>query len=247
MKKLRSQLEQLGGSKELVEGILESLKSHKTQIEEQAKADFQERLDQAKKVCTEELNGYKKELARKVQLFFESRSTRIDQQIAKQTVVKEAAAETKLKDVVNVLAGIEANGEGDKAEFDTLKEQVGKLQTENTKLTGQNSVLAEKANRAHGLASQTLQKNKALSSELAEAKATTDPISEGKDKGKGKGKTKPKAKAKTGKPLSEGKKQAPTVTRAQDQSQIRKPKAKKASKPQGDGFSVAAIADGMEE
>ncbi len=243
MEKLRSQLEQLGGSKELVDGILESLQSHKTAIEEKAKTDFQERLDQAKKVCIKELAGYKKDLARKVQLFFESRSNRIDQQIAKQTVVKEAAAESKLQDITNMLAGVEVNGEGDKAEFEALKEQVRKLTIEKKKLVSDSEVMAEKATRAHGLASQTLEKNKDLASQLAEAKKSNEgKISESKDKGKGK--TKPKSKAGK-KPLSEGKKQAPTVTRAQDQSQIRKPKKQAVTESDGN-FSIGAIANDME-
>lgn len=239
MDKLRSQLEQLGGSKELVDSILEGFKAHKAQIEEEAKVKFQERLDQAKKVCVEELNGYKKELARRVQLFFESRSNRIDQQIAKQTVVKESAAESKLKDVARLLEGVEVNGAGDKAEFEALQDKVRKLTIENKKLANQGEVLAEQAKRAHGLASKTLERNKELSTQLAEAKKTEDkPISENK----GKDKAKPEAS----KTLSEGKKQAPAVTRAQDQSQIKKPAQKKGSAPKSTGFSIDAIADEMD-
>jgi len=225
MKKLRAQLEQLG-SKELSDSIMESLEKFKADTREEAQAEFAKRLEEAKKVCVEEVETYKSDLAKKVQLFLEAKNSRIEQQIARQSVVKESAAEAKLTEVSSILAGVEANGGSDEAELTAAKEEARALRVENKKLADHSKVLNEKATRAHGIAQKALDKNKTLAEDLDKARKQDESISEGKDKDKSKSKPKKKDKSKSRKEtLSEGRsKQKPATTRSQSDSQVSKPK-----------------------
>lgn len=179
MDKIRALLEQLG-SKELATQIIEALEANKTKTESAIQEDYRTRLEKAKVACLEEVAGYKKELARKMQLFFESRVEKIESQIAKQVAIKESAAEAKLHSVAALLEGVEVNGERDKADIQAALKQVRELTESKTKLESQIKVLNEKATRAHTIAEKTLERNKILARELAEVKERPAAIIEGK-------------------------------------------------------------------
>jgi len=236
MDKIRALLEQIGGSKDLINQIIESLADYKTKVEEDVKAQYSTRLDVAKKACLEEVQTFKYELANKTQIFFESRVEKIEQQIAKQVAIKDSAAETKLHAIVALLEGVEVNGESNNADLQAAQKQIKELHENTRKAEAQNKVLTEKANRSHAIAEKTLDRNKILSKELAEAskKPAKKPVVESK-KGKGK------------KLLTEGrKKQKPVTHRKTSENQIAKPGKKVDSSPVG-GFSPTGIAQQMDE
>lgn len=249
MDKIKALLEQLGGSKELTGQIVESLEQFKTKTEETVKADYHQRLGKAKEACLEEVNSYKVELARKAQLFFESRVEKIEQQIAKQVAVKDSAAESKLEAIAALLEGIGANSEGDNADLQAAQKQVKELKESANKANNQVKLLTSQAKRSHAIAEKTLERNKVLSTELVEAKkppkakAKAKPVSESKEKGK-----KGKAKAKPKKPLSEGRKKSkPTTARKSSADQIAKPGKKVPDAQPTGGFNPSSIAADMPE
>jgi len=243
MDKIRALLEQLGGSKELVDQILESLTAYKTKVEEDIKVKYSQRLDKAKEACLEEVQTFKKDLSHKTQIFFESRVGKIEQQIAKQVAIKDSAAETKLHAIAGLLEGVEANGESNNADIQAATKQIKELQEQVRKASGQNRVLAEKANRSCAIAEKTLERNKVLSKELASAEK---PIAESKSKGKGKS----KKVSKKAKSLTEGKKAKPVTTRRSNEGQLAKPRKKvNASAPASSvmgGFTPDGIAATMD-
>lgn len=169
MEKIKALLEQLGGSKELATTIVKTLEEWKNKSATEIKEEYQKRLEKAKALCLEEVESYKRDLARKVQIFFETRSEKIEQQIAKQVAIKDAAAEAKLQSIAALLEGVEVNGKGDTAEVKAAQGQVQQL-TEQLHAEQENSkMLAEKAIRAHSIAGKTLERNKVLAKELQEA------------------------------------------------------------------------------
>lgn len=253
MDKIRALLEQLGGSKELVDQIIESLEAYKTKTEETIKEEYRERLAKAKEACLEEVNEYKRDLARKTQIFFESRVEKIEQQIAKQVAVKDSAAEAKLQQIVALLEGVEVNGDGNNADIQAAMRQVKELQEQVRKLDTSKKVLTEKANRAHAIAEKTLERNKVLSKELAEAaKKPGKSISEGKKTKKAeKGKANSKPKDKGDKPLTEGRKRSEAATtRRTSDGQLARSKSKSepsSPAPQSMGsFTPESIAANMD-
>jgi hypothetical protein len=246
MDKIKALLEQLGGSKELTTQIVESLEQFKVKAEDKIKGDYQERLGKAKDACLEEVKAYKVELARKAQIFFESKVEKIEQQIAKQVAVKDSAAESKLEAIAALLEGIGANSEGDNAEVQAAQKQIKELQEGLNKATGKVKILTSQAKRSYAIAEKTLERNKVLSTELVETKkpkAKAKPVTESK-KTKGKGKAKPKAK----KALTEGRKKSkPATSRKSKVDQIAKTAKKDGTPTPTGGFNPLSIAADMPE
>lgn len=247
MDKIRALLEQLGGSKELVDTILESLNKYRDETRATIQEEYHQRLDKAKAICLEEMEGYKRELARKAQIFFESRVEKIEQQIAKQVAIKEAAAESKLQAIAAMLEGVEVNGESNNAELQAARKQIQDLQESVKAETQKNRVLEETARRAQGIAAKTLERNKVLSGELQEAVKKNQAILNEAKVNQAKKDEKP-AKQEPAKPITEGKKPATaTTTRRTAEPQLAKPRKQEAAAPriQG-GFSPEGIAAGMD-
>ena len=235
MDKIRALLEQLGGSKELVDKIVENFESYRAGVDTKTQDDYHKRLEKAKEACLAEVKSYKTELARKVQIFLESRVEKIEQQVAKQVAVRDSAAESKLQAVAALLEGVQVNGEGNKADLEAAVKQLKDLQEQVQKLSGQNKALTEKANRAHGIAEMTIQRNKVLAKELAEVMNVKPSVSEDK---------------KTKKPITEDRKEAakPVTTRSQAAQQLAKPRKQEEPEPRiMGGFSPESIAATMNE
>ena len=245
--KIRTLLEQLGGSKELTSQIMEHLEKFKTSVKTQSETDYQQRLEQAKQICLEDVQGYKKELAKKFQVFCESNVERIERQIAKSVAIKESAAAAKLQAIQALLEGVKVNGESDNADLQAAKKQVKELQESNKTLENKCKVVTEKALRMHGITEKTLDRNKSLARELTEAlKEKAKLVAESKVVDA----PKPaKAEAKPAPtPIAESVKAAapakPVSTRRTQVSQIEKPR-NKASEPiptNVESFSPESIA-----
>lgn len=178
MDKIKELLEKLG-SKELAAQIIESLESHEKTLRETLDSEYKARLTKAKEVCLEEVETYKNELARKAQIFFESRADKIEQQIAKQVAIRESAAESKLKETKAILEDIEVeadNGQA-KADLKALQDKVANLSRAIKSITEAKEQAELKANRAHEVAEKTLKRNRDLEKALTEA-ADKKPVVE---------------------------------------------------------------------
>jgi len=183
MDKIRELLEKLG-SKELATQIIESFEGHEKTLRETLDKEYKARLDKAKEVCLEEVETYKNDLARKAQIFFESRADKIEQQIAKQVAIRESAAESKLKETKAILEDIEVeadNGQA-KADLKALQDKVANLSKAIKSITEAKEQAELKANRAHEVAEKTLKRNRDLEKMLSEAteKKQEKVVEEGK-------------------------------------------------------------------
>lgn len=212
MDKIKQLLEQLNASPELAKQIVEALDAYKAKLEESNKAslakskseldaEFNARTKKAKAVYLEELQRFKTDLARKAKVFFESKSSKIEQQLAKQNAIRESNAENKLKQVYALLEGVNLNEKGE-ADLQALKDKMAKLQSMKQKLLEERDMAVQKANRAHAIATKALKRNKLLE----EAKAA-----------------KPAAKPTVVVENVEKKGSRPTTTRATAPHQIEKP------------------------
>ena len=110
MDKIKSLLEQAGVKPELAKSICESLVQYKETLREQFESEYSSKVQEAKKVCIEETEAHKRELARRLQIFCEAKGAAIEAQLAKQSALSESEALTKLKTVKAVLEGIAING-----------------------------------------------------------------------------------------------------------------------------------------
>jgi len=262
MDKIKELIEQLG-SKELADKIMESLEEYKAVVRDEINEEFKQRTEKVKEVCIEEIDAYKKELGRKVGIWLESKQEQIEQKIAKQVAIKDSAAESKLQAIASLLEGVEVDVEGQNADLQAAKKQVGELQEQLKKTRNDNKVLVEKASRSHAIAEKTLERNKVLSKEVADAVKLLEeskggkpkPIEEDKEEekedktieeGKEAEEAKEEEKEET---ITEGRKKPESkVTRRSSAQQVAKPQQPEEEEPaniNAMGYSPSTIAASM--
>lgn len=192
MDKIKELLKQLNASDELAGQIVESIDSFVTSQKTILENEYKERLKLAKEACLNEVNEYKNELARKAQIFFETRADRVEAQIAKQVAIRESAAEGTLKQVKTMLEGIQVDTQG-KVDLQAVESKLANLQKENKVFREERDQAVSKANRAANIADKSLKRTRQLEILLAESKkeqpaveapAPAAPaLTEGKDNG----------------------------------------------------------------
>lgn len=238
MDKIKALMKKCGVRPELADRLCEGIENHLTQEKARLQAEFKQRQADAKRVCLEEVETYKRDLARRLQTFCEAKGGQIEQSIARQTAIKESAAQTKLRNILSLLEGVEPNGEPNgalQAENAKLKRQYQKLALEHKKAIGA-------ANRDSVLAGKVLEKNRSLEAQLQEARRSGGAVlSEGRG-----GARKPAQR------LDEGRQRRPSgepvTTRATlRENQERQPKRQPSQTPgTGDMSSPEGIAAAME-
>lgn len=245
MNKIKALLEKAGVSPELAGKICESLDGYKTTLREQFDKEYAAKVEQAKAVCIEETEAHKRELARRVQIFCETKGAAIEAQLAKQSALNESEALTKLNQISALVEGLEPNGRpsGDvTAVVEKLKRQAQVATEEKNRAIGL-------ANKKQAIAEKALKRNRELSTALqsikeqrtgAPAKRT---VTEGK-KGKGKGKRRIDQSRQSG--------QARSTRATLKESQDRRPPAKPnqphvTNTGNGNGYSVEGIAATIDE
>jgi hypothetical protein len=171
MDKIRELLLKCGVSEEAARQICESLDAHATTLRKQLDEEFQTRLVQAKKVCVEETEAYKAELARRLQIFLEAKGAAIEEQLGRQVAQRETAAQAKLERVKALVEGIEIDGQPCselKAELDQLKRLTAALVEERDLAVG-------KAQRVQAIAERVLKRNRQLEGAVAEGAPIRKP------------------------------------------------------------------------
>ena len=106
MNKIKGLLEKAGCNPELVGGICEALDSYKSDLREQFEADYKHRVEQAKKVCIDETESHKRELAKRVQIFCETKAAAIEAAEAAETERLRLAIIKLRDDTAVVIAGL---------------------------------------------------------------------------------------------------------------------------------------------
>ncbi len=175
MVKIEALLEQSGCKPELVGKIVESLSNYKESVKSQYDAEFKSRIAEAKKVCVEETENHKRELARRVQIFCESKGAAIESQLTKSAAQNESEAQAKLRQVKNLLEGIKVGTTNARTEaaFRRMENQL--------RLANEAKVRAvATANRQTAIAEKVLKKNRQLVSENANLKTQRPVLSENK-------------------------------------------------------------------
>jgi hypothetical protein len=162
MDKIKVLLEKSGCKPELVAGICNALDKYKTSITEQFSKELANRVDRAKKVCVEETESHKRELARRLQIFCEAKSAAIESSLSRQQGAVETRAMAKLRQVQTVLEGVQPeaklNGQA--------KATIQKAQKQIQQLNEERSQAVAKANRQTQIAEKILKQNKALTSQI---------------------------------------------------------------------------------
>ena len=158
---LRTLLEKAGVKPDFSKKIVESLEIYKSNIQETLEADFISKVTKAKKICVEETESFKRDLARRVQIFCETKGSAIETQMRKQSVRNESMSSSKLTKIASLVEGIELNAKDD----GKLREQVRSATVRIRELSESKDKTAELANRQTAIARKLLSESKDLETE----------------------------------------------------------------------------------
>tara|TARA_R110000751_G_scaffold137165_2_gene240512 strand:- start:655 stop:1383 length:729 start_codon:yes stop_codon:yes gene_type:complete len=238
MKKIKALLEKSGAKPEVSQQICESLESYKKTLREQFESEYSAKIEEAKKICIEETEIHKQKLARRVQIFCETKSAAVESALTRQSAIKESEALAKLKNIVSLVEGIEPNSKPDggiEVELKKLKRQV-KTVNEEKKLA------IETANRQTALAEKILKKNRSLESAVQQnsrAQSKLEAIEESVTS------SKPRridAKRRSGKPVTT----RPTILENQDPKPVQQRTKSHVTGTTGGDFGIGNIAADMD-
>lgn len=162
MEQIKLLLEKCGIRPELGQKICEALDSYTAAYKHKVDAEYAARVEAAKKICIEETEAHKLELARRLQIFCEAKGMQIEQQISRQAAVREGEATTLLQQITALLEGIPATGDP------ALRQEVERLRRQSTGLAEERNKAVEKANRQTQLAERVLKRNRLLESKQVE-------------------------------------------------------------------------------
>lgn len=209
MDKLRALAAKCGIKPELAESFFDAVDKHLTRKRAELLEEHRHRQEEAKRICLEEVESYRTDLARRLQIFCEAKGAQIEQVVAKRSAMKESAAQVKLRNILSLLEGVEPNG-GNQG---TLQAENVKLKRQMQKLVSENRKAVEAYNRQSALAAKVLGANRKLEADIRENKRTSGTVlTEGRE----------------GKRLDESRRRRPsgepvTTRPTQRENQIRRP------------------------
>lgn len=242
MDKIKALLEKAGVKPELSGKICESLENYKTSLREEFQKEYAAKVEQAKKVCIEETEAHKRELARRVQIFCETKGAAIEAQLAKQSALNESEALTKLNQISALVEGLEPNGKpnGD------VTAVVEKLKRQAQVATEEKNRAIELANRKTAIAEKALKRNRELATALQQSQSSgsqPSTVSESRKDGKQK-----RQRIDQSRNAGRTRSTRATLTESQD----RRPPAPSnqahvTNTGKGNGFDINTIAESLDE
>jgi outer membrane murein-binding lipoprotein Lpp len=163
MSKIHEIVKQIGGSDELATQLVGAIQEHVEAEKARLQEEFQARVQKAKQICMEEVAKEKQRLARKVEIFIESKVASVERAAGKTRAVEESAAASKLRQVQQIL------GEkgGNSVELEALNRKLAKLSEQAGALAEDRDAAVEKAARANAIATRLLRRIQVLESKEA--------------------------------------------------------------------------------
>lgn len=163
MEKIKQLMVKAGISAEAANKICESVATYSDQLRSTMEEEFKGRLEKAKQVCLEETEAHKIELSRRVQIFLETKSESVRQQLVKQSAERGTQAEAKLEKVAALVEDIELDGRS----HSELQATVDKLNRVVKNLTEQKALAVKKTRQLQEVADKVLKQNRALEAAAA--------------------------------------------------------------------------------
>jgi hypothetical protein len=172
MDKLKELLKGIGASGELTTAICEELERYSASLKSRYDAEYQQKIERAKKVCVEEVNKEKAALARRLKTFLESKAAAIEQAAARQRAIEESESASRLRKAKSILEGVELKeGSVTNSEIQDAQKKIVRLEKACATLKEERNLAVAKANTANAIAAKALQRNRVLE--------TKGPVTEG--------------------------------------------------------------------
>lgn len=238
MDKIKTLLEKSGCKPELVDQIVNVLDNYKTTVREEFNTEYAAKIEQAKKVCIEETESHKRELARRLQVFCETKSAAIEAQLAKRSALNETEAESRLQEIKNLLEGIQPNGSQNGEITAALKKAKHQLKIANE----ERQKAIEGANRKVSIAEKVMKQNRTLAVENAKLKDKLSTVTLAESRQRPKNRRIDSSRSKQQSPVST----RPTLFESQNRRPSQKSQTPNITNT-GIGYSVNDVAGHMEE
>lgn len=171
MIRIKELLEKSGCKVELIDSIVESLETYKSTVKESLQSEFDAKIEAAKKLCVEETVSYKRELARRLQIFCESKGAAIERQLQRQSALSESKAQAKLTQIHTLLEGVEKNSLSNGSAIAAVE----KAKRQIKQLSEEKEAAIAKANRQTQIAEKALSNTRKLMIENAKLKNSNVP------------------------------------------------------------------------
>ncbi len=183
MDKFKDLLSKMGASEELITQFCEELESYKSRTEDGLKREYAEKCEKARALCFEEVEAEKARLARKVEIFLETKVSAVESSAKKRIAIEEAEAANTLKAVKLAVEGVDvsSNDGGNQAALVKQEAQMKALKTKVKALNEEKDRAKKQASDATKMARRVLANNRVLEGKL-KAKGAT--VAESKRKGK---------------------------------------------------------------
>lgn len=157
----------LGSSNDLAEAIAEEFVKYQRSVKEEYESEYKRRIQAAKQICLEEVKKEKARLARKVEVYLESKQTEISEAANRIIRSEESESSAKLKQIRGLLEGIDIGGDSDRdSKIEDLENQVGRLRKAVQTFREERDSAVEKANRANKIAESALTKSQSYEQKL---------------------------------------------------------------------------------
>jgi len=162
MEKIKKLLGEMA-SPELAKSIVESLEEYRTNLKAQYDEELKNRLLEAKRVCVTEMDNEKAALARKIEVFLESKLATIEKIAQKQMAIGEGKALKTLKEAKAVLDGV-AFEDANITDTQAMLKELQALRLSIRQVTESKEKAELKASRANQIAMKLLDRAKLLES-----------------------------------------------------------------------------------
>lgn len=164
MEKMLELLEGMGGTPELAEAFQKHLQQYTAELKSRMERDYQEAVNEVKQVCIEEVNEEKAALAKKVEIFVESKAQSMEQAAAKQRAMEETEATSLLKRTKGLLEGISVDDDGINQKVLAMEKKVSRLEAKAESLREERDQAIAKANEMAKAAKHFAEENRKLAS-----------------------------------------------------------------------------------
>lgn len=161
MDKIRDMLKGIGASDEAAAAICEALDQYKQQVHAQLQEGYNAKLVEAKGVLVAKFDEHKAKLARRMQVFLESKARQVEEAARRQLVNEEGEAVNKLRRVKALLEDVNIDT-GASKQVTAYQKTVARLEDAIATLSEERREAVAKANQGHKIALTHLKRNQLL-------------------------------------------------------------------------------------
>lgn len=156
--KIKALLTKSGVADDVATQIVESMQEYKANVVAESQQKLASSVKAAKAVVLEEVESYKADLTRRVQLFCESKSQTIEQQLTRRSAAGETEAQNKLTKVYALLEGVDLVAKPNSKHVAKLADATNKI----GRLNKQLKAAKVQAERSARIAESVMEKNQKL-------------------------------------------------------------------------------------